>query len=94
MNTSGLPTFQQTFANCPFPEGVLAALGGFPARVRVFRADRAMEVELLGAAADREALVQASDCIKETLRLNRVTVASGPSEPKPAPDAQTAQKRQ
>ena len=43
-----MPTFQQTFANCPFPEGVLAVLGSYPVRVRVLKAQRAMEVTAIG----------------------------------------------
>lgn len=43
-----MPTFQQTFANCPFPEGVLAVLGSYPVRVRVNRERRAMEVAAVG----------------------------------------------
>ena len=93
MQTSGLPTFQQTFAGCSFPEGVLDVLGSCPVRVRVLRTERAMEVELLGAASVGETPEQAADCIKETLRLNRVTVTVKSSESKPAPDAQAAQKR-
>ena len=93
MQTAGLPTFQQTFASCPFPEGVLAALGNCPVQVRVSRADRVMEAELLGTIAAGEVLEQAADCIKEALRLNRVTVLAKPSEPKPVPDVQEVQKR-
>ena len=49
-----MPTFQQTFANCPFPEGVLAVLGSFPAQVRVLKAQRAMEVAVSGTNVSRE----------------------------------------
>ena len=93
MQTAELPTFQQTFANCPFPERVLAALGNCPVRVRVNRAERTMEVELLGADAGGEALEQAANCIRDALGLNRVTVAVKSSESIPAPNVQTARKR-
>ena len=59
--TAGLPTFQQTFANCPFPEGVLAALGSYPVRVRVLKAQRAMEVIANGAVVSQDILSQAAD---------------------------------
>ena len=51
-----MPTFEQTFANCPFPEGVLAVLGEYPVQVRVNRARRAMEVEVSGMSASQAIL--------------------------------------
>ena len=93
MQTSGSPTFQQTFASCPFPERVLAVLGDCPVQVRVNRADRTMEVELSGSAAGGEILEQAADCIRKALGLNRVAVTVKPLEPMPAPDGQTVRKR-
>ena len=68
---AGQPTFQQTFANCPFPEGVLAVLGGYPVQVRVHRGQRAMEVALSGAAVSQEILSQASEALKRDLRPGR-----------------------
>ena len=90
MSTAGLPTFQETFANCPFPEGVLAVLGNCPVQVRVNRAERAMDVELLGKTGAGEVLELAAGCIKEALGLNRVAIM----ELKPAPDAQAVQMRE
>ncbi len=73
--TAGMPTFQQTFANCPFPEGVLAVLGRCPVQVRVLRARRAMEVAVSGTAVPQEILTQASDILKRVFGLSTVTVA-------------------
>ena len=72
--TGGIPTFQQTFANCPFPEGVLAALGSCPVQVRVSRAERAMEVTASGPAVSQEILTQAADVLKGLYGLHSVMV--------------------
>ena len=72
--TAGLPTFQQTFANCPFPEGVLAVLGGYPVQVRVLKTQRAMEVTVGGAAVSQEILFQAAEALKRALSLSAATV--------------------
>ena len=76
-----MPTFQQTFANCPFPEGVLAVLGSYPVRVRVHKAQRAMEATVSGAAVPKEILSQAAEMLKRTFGLSAATVAV--DEPKP-----------
>lgn len=70
-----MPTFQQTFANCPFPEGVLAVLGNCPVQVKVLRTQRAMEVVASGASASQEILSQASDVLKRAFGLSTATVA-------------------
>ena len=82
-----MPTFQQTFANCPFPEGVLAVLGSYPVRVRVNRERRAMEVAAAGTDVSRETLAQAELCLKQTFGLNAatVTVEKPEGEPPAAP---------
>ena len=79
--TSGLPTFQQTFANCPFPEEVLAVLGGYPVQVRVLKARRAMEVVAKGAAVSQEILTQASDMLKQAFGLSAATVEIDTPQP-------------
>ncbi len=66
------PTFQQTFGKCPFPEGVLSALGACPVSVRVRRAERAMEVDVESAGVDRTVLDRAAEAVKSALRLNEV----------------------
>ncbi len=80
-----MPTFQQTFANCPFPEGVLAVLGSFPAQVRVLKAQRAMEVAVSGTNVSRETLAQAEECLKRAFGLSTATVDV--NEPEPAAPA-------
>ncbi len=72
--TGGMPTFQQTFANCPFPEGVLAVLGGYPVQVRVVKAQRAMEVVAKGTAVSQEILVQASGVLKRAFGLSAASI--------------------
>ncbi len=89
---AGQPTFQQTFANCPFPEGVLAVLGGYPVQVRVHRGQRAMEVALSGAAVSQEILSQAAEALKRAFGLSTAAVevdlpAPEESAPRPEPSA-------
>ena len=67
-----MPTFQQTFANCPFPEGVLAVLGSYPVRVRVNRERRAMEVAAVGTDVSRETLVRAEAALKAAFTVRTV----------------------
>ena len=74
MQSVGLPTFQQTFAKCPFPEGVLAVLGSYPVEVRVVKADRAMEVRAVGPAISEEILAQAEHALAAAFRLNSAKI--------------------
>ena len=85
-----MPTFQQTFANCPFPEGVLAVLGSYPVRVRVNRERRAMEVAAVGTDVSRETLVRAEETLKTAFGLHEavVTVEAPPAPEVPAPSPQ------
>ena len=85
-----MPTFQQTFANCPFPEGVLAVLGSYPVRVRVNRERRAMEVAAVGTDVSRETLVRAEETLKAAFGLHEavVTVEAPPAPEAPAPSPQ------
>ena len=83
MQTAGLPTFQQTFSGCPFPEGVLAALESHPVQVRVSRAQRTMEVTAVGPAVSRRILAQAEDVLRAAYGLHSVTVTAAPAEPPP-----------
>ncbi|MDE6589857.1 MAG: PHP domain-containing protein, partial [Oscillospiraceae bacterium] len=96
-----MPTFQQTFANCPFPEGVLAVLGGYPVQVRVSKAQRAMEVTASGAAVPPEILAQAADCLRRALGLSTAEVrvdqpqaaAQEPPMPQGKPDQPAAEEK-
>ncbi len=85
-----MPTFQQTFANCPFPEGVLAVLGSYPVRVRVNRERRAMEVAAIGTDVSHETLVRAEETLKAAFGLHEavVTVEAPPAPEAPAPSPQ------
>ena len=95
-----MPTFHETFANCPFPEGVLAALGGCPVRVRVLKAQRAMEVAVTGTDVSRETLTQAEAVLKRVFNLSAATVtvdgpqAQPPEPPALAPEEKTAAPRE
>ena len=76
-----MPTFEQTFANCPFPGGVLAVLGDYPTKVRVVKAQRAMEVAVTGTNVSRETLAQAEDCLKQAFGLNSAAITvKGPGK--------------
>ncbi len=74
MQSAEAPTFQQTFSQCPFPEGVLAVLGGYPTQVRVVKAERAMELQMFGPRPGQEYLEQAEACLQAGFRLNRVSI--------------------
>ena len=79
-----MPTFEQTFANCPFPEGVLAVLGRYPVQVRVNRERRAMEVAAKGAAVSQEILSQAAEALKAAFGLSAAEIAvDAPPAPEP-----------
>ena len=81
-----MPTFEQTFANCPFSEGVLAVLGGYPVQVRVLKSQRAMEVVAKGGAVSQEILTQASETLKNALGLSAARVeVDAASVPAPEP---------
>ena len=89
MQSVGLPTFQQTFAKCPFPEGVLAALGEYPVEVRVVKAERAMVIRAIGPQVPAELLNQAEDVLVQAFRLNRaqieIDIPVSVTEPAPQP---------
>ena len=89
MQSVGLPTFQQTFAKCPFPEGVLAVLGTYPVEVRVVKAERAMLVRAVGPQVPADLLEQAQGTLVRAFRLNRaeITVETPvTAEPEPTPE--------
>lgn len=90
--TAGMPTFQQTFANCPFPEGVLAVLGECPVQVRVLKTQRTMEVTAVGAVAPEEILNQAVEVLRRTFGLNTVRVELEEPEAVPPEEAVLPQK--
>ncbi len=87
MQSVGLPTFQQTFAKCPFPEGVLAVLGTYPVEVRVNRAERSMTIRAIGPQVADEVIHQVRETLVASLRLSgaNIVVDSPAEEMEPAP---------
>ena len=89
MQAVGLPTFQQTFSQCPFPEGVLAALGSYPTEVKVVKATRTMEVRVLGRPVSQETLNAAGGALTAAFRLSGAVIRV--EEPAPAVPESTKQ---
>ena len=99
MQSIGMPTFQQTFSRCSFPEGVLSVLGAYPAQVRVHKAQRKMEVRVFGPETDSVVLEGARSGLISAFRLNdaevQVVLPEKPEKepaavPPPAPAAEPA----
>ena len=81
-------TFEQTFAKCAIPQGVLSALGPCPAEVRVHKAARSMLVTVhADCTPDVGALRQAEAALVRCFRLQsaRVEVVADPAPATPAP---------
>ena len=89
-------TFEQTFAKCAIPKGVLSVLGRCPAEVRVNKAARSMLVTVhADSAPDAGALRQAEAALVQCFRLQSAkveverapdtAVAPATAAPKPAP---------
>lgn len=74
MHGVGRPTFQSVFSACPFPEGVLAILGGYETEVRVNKSERTMDIRLFGQSVEDSVLTSAQKTIAETLRLNGAVI--------------------
>lgn len=77
-------TFEQTFAKCAIPQGVLSALGPCPAEVRVNKAARSMLVTVhADCTPDVGALRQAEAALVRCFRLQsaRVEVVADPAPP-------------
>lgn len=100
MPSVGLPTFQQTFAACSFPEDVLAVLGTYPVEVRVLKAERAMLVRAIGPQIERDLIEQAQSILCRAFRLNRADitvdtpVVEAPSAVLSSPAAESNQTRE
>ena len=93
MQTVGWPTFQQTFSQCLFPEGILDVMGGYPVEVRVVKATRTMDVRAIGQPVPQAVLDQAQEILTGTFRLSgaRITVeAPAQTEAQPVPAAEPA----
>ena len=67
-------TFQETFGQYPFPEGVLACFAQYPTQVKVCRQTRTMTVELEGGAAEQGLVDQVRQSLAHLFSLNQVAV--------------------
>ena len=67
-------TFQETFGQYPFPEGVLACFAQYPTQVKVCRQTRTMTVELEGGAAEQGLVDQVRQSLARLFSLNQVAV--------------------
>lgn len=67
-------TFQETFGQYPFPEGVLACFTHYPTRVKVSRQARTMTVELDGAQPEQGLVDQMQQSLARMFSLNQVAV--------------------
>ncbi len=75
-------TFEQTFAKCALPEDVRAALGAYPAEVRVNRAARSMAVTVRGArSSDPALLARTEETLARCFQLHSAHVEVVPPEP-------------
>ena len=94
MQSVGMPTFQQTFANCHFSEEVLAVLGTYPVSVRVNKTERAMLIQAVGQPVAQDLLEQAQSILAQAFRLNRAEIVIETPEPvqHPTPAPQTMDK--
>ena len=71
-------TFQETFGQYPFPEGVLACFAHYPTRVKVSRQARTMTVELDGAQTEQRLVDQVQQSLAQMFSLNQVVVEFHP----------------
>ncbi len=95
-----MPTFQQTFRRCAFPDGVLPVLGEYPAQVLVQKASRRMQVRLFGPSVPPQALEGARQALMAAFALGEAEIqvlspaedGQGAAEA-PAPEAAPAPDR-
>ena len=67
-------TFQQTFGQYPFPEGVLACFGQYPTQVKVSRQARTMTLDLEGQPAEEVLVEQMRQSLAQLFSLHQVAV--------------------
>ena len=95
-------TFQETFGQYPFPEGVLTSFAAYPTRVKVNRQARTMTVELEGEQLAPNLVDQVQQSLARAFNLHQaavefhaaqaeaqpapVAVETPPAAPQPAPD--------
>ena len=96
-------TFQETFGQYPFPEGVLTSFAAYPTRVKVNRQARTMTVELEGERLAPNLVDQVQQSLARAFHLHQaavefhaaqaevlpapVAVEKPPATPQPAPVA-------
>ena len=94
-------TFQETFGQYPFPEGVLTSFAAYPTRVKVNRQARTMTVELEGEQLAPNLVDQVQQSLARAFHLHQalvefhsaqaeaqpasVAVETPPAAPQPAP---------
>ena len=82
-------TFQETFGQYPFPEGVLTSFAAYPTRVKVNRQARTMTVELEGEQLAPNLVDQVQQSLARAFHLHQAAVEfhSAQAEAQPAPVA-------
>ena len=82
-------TFQETFGQYPFPEGVLTSFAAYPTRVKVNRQARTMTVELEGERLDPNLVDQVQQSLARAFNLHQAAVEfhTAQAEAQPAPVA-------
>ena len=80
-------TFQETFGQYPFPEGVLTSFAAYPTRVKVNRQARTMTVELEGEQLAPNLVDQVQQSLARAFHLHQAAVEfhSAQPEAQPAP---------
>ena len=80
-------TFQETFGQYPFPEGVLTSFAAYPTRVKVNRQARTMTVELEGEQLAPNLVDQVQQSLARAFHLHQASVEfhSAQAEAQPAP---------
>ena len=82
-------TFQETFGQYPFPEGVLTSFAAYPTRVKVNRQARTMTVELEGEQLAPNLVDQVQQSLARAFNLHQAAVEfhTAQAEAQPAPVA-------
>ena len=84
-------TFQETFGQYPFPEGVLTSFAAYPTRVKVNRQARTMTVELEGERLAPNLVDQVQQSLARAFHLHQAAVEfhAAQAEAQPAPVVET-----
>ena len=84
-------TFQESFGQYPFPEGVLTSFAAYPTRVKVNRQARTMTVELEGEQLAPNLVDQVQQSLARAFHLHQAAVEfhTAQAEAQPAPVVET-----